>query len=483
MSKDHLDKVIQEVFTSEQSYSSSMEKCINNILTELDQKIQKKEIILSNDKFLDIFTKYKDISLVSKGLISDMNNYLAQGQKISVLDVFANFKEEQVQKYFNYILAYHDSSDFLRQERSSNKAFDSYLNEKETFLKDTLASYLILPIQRLPRYRLLIQEIIKYSDSASPDYAGLQEVRTSICKAIADIDQKMEADDQAKFVEFKEGLRFEQLQSQIIDFEVAKLGRHLYFEGEGTKFSRKTEDIRHLFLFNDLLLIAENSLNPFRIYKVNKVYQSGDYNIVEPQNYYGQDFSTSVDVRQKVKSFRIKFRTKEEKQNLLAGFAKVLADIHKSPHEMEMKCFAPVWIPDSMAPKCMLCGSKFTIINRKHHCRYCGRCICRKCFQHTIVLPGFGKEEQKVCNQCYAHILEVRQEHPEMTDEYLINMCKESQAKSSIVTAADGSTTPASNAQKSSSPVDSNEPAATQPGKPQSNTDEDTVVRTNPFDE
>lgn len=487
MSSDHLQKVIKEVYTSEQSYCSSMEKCIGNILKELDKKIQDKEIPISNTKFLDIFHKYEDIAVVSKNLLNDMTKYLDKGQTISVLDVFNNFKEEQVTKYFEYILAYHDFSDDYRNERASNKDFDIFLTKKENTLQDTLPSYLILPIQRLPRYRLLIQEIIKYSDSSSADYTGLQEIRTTICKAISDIDQKMEADDNGQFDAFKEGKRFEKLQSEIIDFEVNKVGRHFIFEGEGTKFSRKTEDIRHLFLFTDCLLITENSLNPFRIYKVNKVYATGDYNIVEPSNYYGLDFSTSVDIRQKVKSFRMKFRTKEEKQSLLSGFTKLLASKNLTAHQMEMKCFAPVWIPDSQAPKCMICGSKFTVINRKHHCRYCGMCICRKCFQHTISLPGFGNEPQKVCNKCYLHILEVQKANPDM--DKIVSMCKDSQSQASVRTSSEEKPVPKSQPPpKVEKPLLNSPPEGENAPKTQRDDDDDDnndggPVRSNPFEE
>ena len=36
---------------------------------------------------------------------------------------------------------------------------------------------------------------------------------------------------------------------------------------------------------------------------------------------------------------------------------------------------APVWIPDSDAPACMLCQAKFTMWKRRHHCRACGKVI------------------------------------------------------------------------------------------------------------
>lgn len=34
---------------------------------------------------------------------------------------------------------------------------------------------------------------------------------------------------------------------------------------------------------------------------------------------------------------------------------------------------APQWVPDSQAPACMKCGSKFSFTKRRHHCRACGK--------------------------------------------------------------------------------------------------------------
>lgn len=33
----------------------------------------------------------------------------------------------------------------------------------------------------------------------------------------------------------------------------------------------------------------------------------------------------------------------------------------------------PFWVPDSDAPNCMLCDTKFTVVKRRHHCRACGK--------------------------------------------------------------------------------------------------------------
>ncbi|KAG8191307.1 hypothetical protein JTE90_006059 [Oedothorax gibbosus] len=61
----------------------------------------------------------------------------------------------------------------------------------------------------------------------------------------------------------------------------------------------------------------------------------------------------------------------------------------------------PSWMPDSEAVLCLGCGSKFTQLRRKHHCRNCGKIFCSKCCVEKIPLPHFGTEEpDKVCNNC-----------------------------------------------------------------------------------
>ena len=38
-----------------------------------------------------------------------------------------------------------------------------------------------------------------------------------------------------------------------------------------------------------------------------------------------------------------------------------------------------IWIPSSNITHCYGCAAQFTIWNRKHHCRICGRIFCNAC--------------------------------------------------------------------------------------------------------
>ena len=395
--QEHREKVILEVLSSEKSYNESVQKCLQFIIIPLQAKISS-GLFRTETNFDDLFEKYKEIYQLSSNFVNKMNEYMRSGQKnLSVLYVFSTFKEDVAKKYFDYIKTYHEKSPFLKTERQNNPFFNQFVTEQETNLKDTFQSFLILPIQRPPRYRLLLQEIIKYSDPMSVDLPGLQEILQTICDAISAVDQKIE--------ELEEAIKFEKLQSQISDFDVNRLGRHLFFEGDVIKFSRKTRENRHLVLFTDCLLVAEPSL-VFRGLKVNKISSTGDYNLDNVDDY--PPFVNSIDVRQKSKSFRVNMASPKEKDEILKGFNKMLEANKLTHEELELKLFAPVWIPDSLAPNCMVCGAKFTMFFRKHHCRYCGKCVCKNCFGKTMIIPGLGDEEKELCNPCYEHILSLK---------------------------------------------------------------------------
>ncbi|KAI3524910.1 hypothetical protein L1887_03579 [Cichorium endivia] len=66
------------------------------------------------------------------------------------------------------------------------------------------------------------------------------------------------------------------------------------------------------------------------------------------------------------------------------------------------------WMPDQSCRVCYECDSQFTLFNRRHHCRLCGRVFCAKCTQNWIpARPStqnlIREESEKIraCNYCY----------------------------------------------------------------------------------
>ncbi|XP_054154395.1 zinc finger FYVE domain-containing protein 26 homolog [Oppia nitens] len=61
------------------------------------------------------------------------------------------------------------------------------------------------------------------------------------------------------------------------------------------------------------------------------------------------------------------------------------------------------WIPDSNVTHCMICKfEKFSMLNRRHHCRRCGRVVCGNCSQNNLLIREINANSSvRVCDECY----------------------------------------------------------------------------------
>ncbi|XVF27145.1 hypothetical protein REPUB_Repub14bG0081300 [Reevesia pubescens] len=66
------------------------------------------------------------------------------------------------------------------------------------------------------------------------------------------------------------------------------------------------------------------------------------------------------------------------------------------------------WMPDHSCRVCYDCDSQFTLFNRRHHCRLCGRVFCAKCTENSVPassndsrIPQEEREKIRVCNYCF----------------------------------------------------------------------------------
>ncbi|XP_054653478.1 zinc finger FYVE domain-containing protein 26 isoform X2 [Dunckerocampus dactyliophorus] len=70
------------------------------------------------------------------------------------------------------------------------------------------------------------------------------------------------------------------------------------------------------------------------------------------------------------------------------------------------------WVPDTQQHVCMVCRrERFTMFNRRHHCRRCGRLVCHACSERRMLVEGCPGEEVRVCDQCYSYF------YPDCDDE------------------------------------------------------------------
>ncbi|XP_072164266.1 phosphatidylinositol-3,5-bisphosphate 3-phosphatase MTMR4-like [Diadema setosum] len=61
-----------------------------------------------------------------------------------------------------------------------------------------------------------------------------------------------------------------------------------------------------------------------------------------------------------------------------------------------------LWIPDHAVSHCFQCNSRFTLVNRKHHCRNCGQIFCTSCSAYSAAIPREQLyQPQRVCKPCF----------------------------------------------------------------------------------
>jgi len=70
---------------------------------------------------------------------------------------------------------------------------------------------------------------------------------------------------------------------------------------------------------------------------------------------------------------------------------------------------APVWQSNLSSSHCTKCKTvKFSLLERRHHCRKCGALVCGRCSRkRALVVQVSTKRLQRVCDDCYDQIVKV----------------------------------------------------------------------------
>ena len=400
--------IINEIFNTEKTYNKTLHIIYDSFTYPMQKGIENGLLIISGkkpkemDECLSMFFSLDKVKEASDHLINlfKEKNIKETGQGVG--DCFIDFSS-MINAYFVYISEYHLSIDKFHDLISKTPVFTQFIQTAEDKLQDTLEAALITPVQRPPRYRLLLQELIKTTDKDSPDYPKLAQALEIITAATSHVDESLAL--------FEEGNMKTEIEQICPDFDIHHpVGRRVYYYGTVSKFSRKRIHQRFLAIFSDCLLVgAESKIGT--TYKTDKVFPTGHYLIVGVSD--NPPFINAIDVRQAQKSFRANCPTPDVKLLILNNFKLAMFKNRINIDELHKKGFAPVWIPDKSAPVCMRCNVEFTMFNRRHHCRFCGDCICSKCFQKKIVIPGQSEEPQGVCEKCFTKISTGHYQDPE----------------------------------------------------------------------
>ncbi|KAJ9079287.1 hypothetical protein DSO57_1037002 [Entomophthora muscae] len=412
-----------EILQTERTYVAGLELIERVFYRPLVEASKSASPILDTKRISDIFANLMGILTVNREFLSQLELRLEGGdtpwspEKGLVGDIFC-----QMAPYFRmyslYVKNFNSALSVISDQMGKSPAFASFL--KGSKVTDQckglpFESYLILPVQRIPRYKLLIEDLLKRTDPSHLDHSNLVKGLDIVQRVAIFVNETIRQHEM-----FMEMLK---IQNSLTGFNEVLLvpGRRLIRKGTVHKICRKNHQMRVFFLFTDLLVYASGGPAPevpLTFHRKVELEQSKVVDVPDTDN-----IKNSFQIISPEKSFAVYCSTLDEKERWVSTIRDTIEDLLSSKRTLRLSAAipprraaevvlpqvisnyqAPVWIPDDQAIHCHTCREEFTVFRRKHHCRLCGNVICHACSANTFYIPGSSLADlrpARACDLCY----------------------------------------------------------------------------------
>ncbi|KAJ8257511.1 hypothetical protein GJAV_G00186380 [Gymnothorax javanicus] len=325
--------------------------------------------------------------------------------------------------YGEYVKNFDRAMDLVNtwtQRSSQFKSVVQNIQKQDVCGNLTLQHHMLEPVQRIPRYELLLKDYLKKlpEDALDRKDAGkaLELIATAANHSNAAI-RKMEK--MHKLLEVYERLGGEE--------DIVNPANELIKEGHIKKMSAKngTAQDRYLYLFNNMVLYCVPKLRLMG--QKFSVRERIDIAGMEVQEKVKHNLPHTFAIIGKQRSLELQARTEEEKEDWIQVIRATI-ERHKQNSETFNKAFnssfsrdeeqlpeSPgAWCNTSMdsdggiherkssrkkEQTCKGCNESFhSITKRRHHCKACGAAICGKCSETRTS----DNKTSRVCRECFA---------------------------------------------------------------------------------
>lgn len=367
--------------------------------------------IIPPSEFNKIISSLPQLLSLNEDLLHDLENRIESWNEVpKIADVIVK-KGPFLKLYSTYIQNFEAQTNFLDECCQKYPRFAKALKDFEgsdRCKKLALKHYMLKPIQRIPQYRLLLEDYLGYQDRDSVDYADTQSALQIVCDVANHANRSMKHGDHLS--------KLLSIQSQLGNYEIIKPGREFVMEGELYKLSRKEMQLRFFILLSDCLLYTSyyGSMTGLRV--KNKLPLCGMKVCTSQTEDCFNEFSIITSTR----SFTLRARSQEEckawvnalqnaikennyRQMTFLNMKFVPMTVDAEPLQLGRE--APVWIQDKRVTMCQVCTAEFTVTFRRHHCRACGKVVCGVCSDNKAPLMYMKFQTARVCEDCYDYLL------------------------------------------------------------------------------
>ncbi|CAG5115912.1 unnamed protein product, partial [Candidula unifasciata] len=411
--EDKRFRIAEELLRTERDYVARLHLLHQVFFFRLDNE-NRQQNFLPADTLQHMFSNTKSIfhfhhDFVLPQLEGRMNNWKNDPRIGDLMKKNAPF----LKMYTEYIRNFDRAMKLINHWLEKSARFSEIIQDVQKLPECgnlSLQHHMLGPIQRVPRYELLLKDYVKHLPVDSPDMSDAKEALDLVTKAACHSNEAMK-----KIETFHKLLDiYQSLRGVPVDF--ISPTREFVTQGPVIKIAARSGErqLRQIFLFNDLVLVC-SQYNLLGTYNVRSLLEVEGMEIRHGTNMH---IPNTFLLHSKQKAVELLDETLtgesfgwEEKIHTVIGKHR---ERKKSIRQEEPREFtidtnvpesclgktAPVWVQDDAATMCMLCMLPFNMVRRRHHCRACGKLICKTCCKKAPLEYMKGKID-RVCTACY----------------------------------------------------------------------------------
>uniref|UniRef100_A0A8C7QQP8 FYVE, RhoGEF and PH domain containing 4a n=1 Tax=Oncorhynchus mykiss TaxID=8022 RepID=A0A8C7QQP8_ONCMY len=393
-----LHKIANELLKTERAYVTRLNLLDQVFCAKLMEEALKGTFPV--DVVKNIFSNISSINTFhSQFLLPDLEKRMGEWESTPRLGDILQKLTPFLKMYAEYVKNFDKAMELLKQwtDRSPQfKAIIQDIQSQEACGCLTLQHHMLEPVQRVPRYEMLLKDYLKKLPQDDPDHRDAEKSLNIIAMAATHSNSAIrKSENLKKLLEIYEMLGEEE--------DIVNASNEFIKEGHILKLAARNTSAmeRYLFLFNNMLLycVPKFSLGGPKYTVRTRIGIEGMKVLGTTNEDYPHTFQVSGKERTlELQAFQKTIEIFHQKNETFKSASK---DVLVSTAELGKR--APRWIRDNEVTMCMKCKESFNALTRRrHHCRACGYVVCWKCSDNKVALEYDSNKINKVCKDCYS---------------------------------------------------------------------------------
>ncbi|XP_062373808.1 FYVE, RhoGEF and PH domain-containing protein 4 isoform X2 [Sardina pilchardus] len=402
-----LYKIANELLHTEKAYVTRLHLLDKLFCARLTEEATKGSfpVEVVNSIFSNVGSIY---AFHSQFLLPDLEKRMSQWASTPRIGDILQQHAPFLRMYAEYVKNFDSAMELLKQWTERSAAFRAVLQEVQGLQECgslTLQHHMLEPVQRVPRYEMLVKDYLKKLPEDDSDRRDAEKSLNMISMAATHSNSAIrKLENLKKLLEIHEMLGGEE--------DIVHASNELIKEGHILKLAARNTSAmeRYLYLFNNMLLYCTPKFSLVgQKYTVRTRIGVDGMKVVETSN---EGHSHTFQVSGKERTLELQARSGQDKEDWIKVLNQTI-EIFQQKNETlkreadevskeELGRRAPRWIRDNEVTMCMKCKEPFNVLTRRrHHCRACGYVVCAKCSDNKASLEYDGNKMNKVCKDCY----------------------------------------------------------------------------------